>query len=433
MDILLKEIQELTEKIKKDSNNKQLYRERATLYNRINRFELALKDYDTIINIDPKDDNAYYERICEWYNWKIYYLDEVPNAEDIKKNTIDYLEEALKINKLPKYYYRIGEIYFNLLSENEKALNSCKNALLIGGESLEVFKLIGEIYNELGDFNEAIESLNRAIDIEEDSDAYFFRGISYVNLAMTVRSKIAESVSLYKKAIKDYNQAIKLDQKNIVLYFRRAELYYEVFREKEKAIEDYMKVLELEPDNEDAYIRLAEIYFELREIKKQELCYKEVIKINPNNLIVNEQLASYYYSQNKYKEALGYINVALELGSDEEWLNLAQGECYYEIHEYNRALEVYCKIINSNNNLGYDYRGDVYMALKQYDKAIKDYEKFIELKPESKGVYYRLGLAYYKNENYDKAIESLNKAILLLPNNKKILDLMETINNTKLK
>lgn len=432
MEEILNKINEYTEKINLDSTNKQLYLDRATLYNKVDKFELAMNDYDEIIRIDSKDDNAYYERACEWYNWKIYYLDEISSYKEIESNTIKYLRKALSIKENPQYYYRIAEIEFNLLNDDESAFRTCKKAIMLKGKTLKLCRLLGEIYNELGDYREAIESLNEAIKLQEDSDAYFFRGIAYCNLAMEItdsgKGLMEEVASLYKNAINDYDESIKLNPNNVILYLKRAELGYEIFREREEVIEYYKKIIELDPRNEEAYIKMAEVYAELRNVRKQEKCYNQVLNINPNNLDANVGLASYYHEKNQYKKALFYINASIELNSNEEWLKLAQGECYCELQQYNNALEVYNNMIkNSNNEFAYDYRGDVYYALKEYDKAISDYLKFIELRPEYEGVYYRLGLAYKEKGDYDKALESANKAIQFFPDNEKILDLIGEI------
>lgn len=60
---------------------------------------------------------------------------------------------------------------------------------------------------------------------------------------------------------------------------------------------------------------------------------------------------------------------------------------YYEINEDYKAIEDFTKVIEicSNDNkdyndyYGYQERGWVYDKLKQYDKAVADYSKSIEL------------------------------------------------------
>jgi hypothetical protein len=54
-----------------------------------------------------------------------------------------------------------------------------------------------------------------------------------------------------------------------------------------------------------------------------------------------------------------------------------------------------------------------------YDGAIAEYNKAIELDPNYERAYYNRGLAYYKEELYDLAIADCNKAIELAPNNTK--------------
>ena len=51
-----------------------------------------------------------------------------------------------------------------------------------------------------------------------------------------------------------------------------------------------------------------------------------------------------------------------------------------------------------------------------YDQAIKDYDKAIELKPNYSDAYYNRGIAYDNKGNYDQAIKDYNKAIELNPN-----------------
>ena len=52
-----------------------------------------------------------------------------------------------------------------------------------------------------------------------------------------------------------------------------------------------------------------------------------------------------------------------------------------------------------------------YGLLKQYDKALADYNKIIELEPDFIYVYMWRGDLYEKLKRYDKAIEDYTKAI----------------------
>ena len=59
----------------------------------------------------------------------------------------------------------------------------------------------------------------------------------------------------------------------------------------------------------------------------------------------------------------------------------------------------------------YKNRGHVYQARGDYDRAIADYSKAIEIDPQEAGAFHRRGLAYYLKGDYDRAISDYNKAI----------------------
>jgi len=55
-------------------------------------------------------------------------------------------------------------------------------------------------------------------------------------------------------------------------------------------------------------------------------------------------------------------------------------------------------------------RGNAYSLKGEYDKAIADYTKAIEINPKYAKAYYNRGLAYYLKKEYDKAWEDVYKA-----------------------
>lgn len=90
--------------------------------------------------------------------------------------------------------------------------------------------------------------------------------------------------------------------------------------------------------------------------------------------------------------------------------------------EYDKALGLFAKAIESGElsqkNLGIVYynRGQVWHDGKgDYDRAIADYTKAIEIDPKYVWAYYNRSLAWYKKGNYDKAIADNTKVIEIDP------------------
>ena len=57
--------------------------------------------------------------------------------------------------------------------------------------------------------------------------------------------------------------------------------------------------------------------------------------------------------------------------------------------------------------------GCLFYEIENYEQAVEDLEKAIELKPSNSGAYFDLGNAYYKLGRYDEAISRFEKYIQL--------------------
>lgn len=86
-------------------------------------------------------------------------------------------------------------------------------------------------------------------------------------------------------------------------------------------------------------------------------------------------------------------------------------------NEYESAIQDFSKTIelNSKYSEAYDDRGVCYRELKQYDKAIEDLDKAILFNPKDSRAYYNLGLTYHYKGDYDKAIENYSEVVRIAP------------------
>ena len=128
--------------------------DRGNAFGKNKQLNLALQDFSSVIQIDPEDADAYYNRGLT--NRKLERFDEALS---------DY-NQAIKIN--PRY---------------AKAYNNR-----------------GGVQGKLGKFKIAITDFNQAIFLDEDNaNAYFNRGLAYYSLGD------------YENAISDLERAIELD------------------------------------------------------------------------------------------------------------------------------------------------------------------------------------------------------------------------------
>jgi tetratricopeptide (TPR) repeat protein len=83
--------------------------------------------------------------------------------------------------------------------------------------------------------------------------------------------------------------------------------------------------------------------------------------------------------------------------------------------DYDNAIQDFSKVIelDPNDEIGYANRGNAYLRKKDYDKAIQDYNIAIKMIPNDFELYNQRGNAYKAKGEYDKAIQDLKYAIKL--------------------
>jgi tetratricopeptide (TPR) repeat protein len=94
-----------------------------------------------------------------------------------------------------------------------------------------------------------------------------------------------------------------------------------------------------------------------------------------------------------------------------------RGFAYCEIGQYDQAISDFSKAIEINPRLApaYNNRGAAYLYTAQYDQAVSDLSKALEIDPRLAHAYNNRGWAYIKMEQYDEAVSDFNKTIEIDP------------------
>ncbi|MFK7771731.1 MAG: ATP-binding protein [Saprospiraceae bacterium] len=142
------------------------------------------------------------------------------------------------------------------------------------------------------------------------------------------------------------------------------------------------------------------------------------------------QIAQEYYYDDSFEEAKKYYTLALELidaeKNHESYFNilLGQGKANKRLNNYERAVEIFSKIIGSktirpnNNTLAntHNHLGSIYQSLGEYEKAYQEQLNalhFHELEKDASGIgrdYYEIGSILFYQERFEQALEYYGKA-----------------------
>jgi serine/threonine protein kinase/tetratricopeptide (TPR) repeat protein len=172
---------------------------------------------------------------------------------------------------------------------------------------------------------------------------------------------------------------------------------------------------------------------------------EEADKWDDNALALRERLAASYPNVAPYREGLadsitikaGQLSKkgktkqadAMYLSALESWRKLAEeypnahlyrrqlGNIYTQLKQWDKAVAEYSKVIElrPDHPAAFAGRAIAYDALKQRDKAIADYTQAIELDPKNVGAWTNRAFAYSQLKQYDKALADYSKAIELEP------------------
>ena len=153
---------------------------------------------------------------------------------------------------------------------------------------------------------------------------------------------------------------------------------------------EYKRLTELEPSTDDETVQ--------KQVSQSETDFKMEIE----KMVERSMLSEKERQERKQMTAWDYRR---------------QGDRYYDLGQYAKAVESYSAAIDMQPKTAqfYNDRGCSYNFLEEYNSAISDFDKAIELDPKFASAYNNRGCAYNDLGEYDKAISDLDKAIELDP------------------
>lgn len=199
-------------------------------------------------------------------------------------------------------------------------------------------------------------------------------------------------------------------------YFERGGAYFGK-REYDKAIDDYNKAIALRPNDANAYYNRGDAYSAKGEHDKAIEDYTKAIELYSDVI-----LKSITYVSRGWASYLKTLPTSRG-GPLEGTPSSRQEDIDKAIEDYTKAIELYPK-----NSPAYSGRAKLYAKRRQYDEAIKDSTKVIELSKNfdwSQDIrtmgtpdgyaYFDRSEFYYEKGDYSKAVEDYNKGLAIVP------------------
>jgi tetratricopeptide (TPR) repeat protein len=230
------------------------------------------------------------------------------------------------------------------------------------------------------------------------------------------RARVYLTLKQIPEAGNDAKRAIQLDSTKAEYYLTLVDIYYA-----QNSTRQAKDMLELTgnkfPDNTEALLKLSELYFVVRQ-------YQKGIDYVNKALKIDEHLAKAYFIKGSiYREsgdtakAISSLETAVE--QDNRFV-----EAFYDLgvmyaaRKNPLAFEYYRNVlqINPNHNDARYARAKLLQDLGKIDDAIQEYNTLLKLNMACEICHYNLGALYleFKKDN-QKALEEFTKAIQLKP------------------
>ncbi len=282
-----------------------------------------------------------------------------------------------------KCYMRIDEY-----DEAEKVLKYLKEND-VKYEEIDMQEAV--IAAERGERKEALKVIQRLIEDEEKK----------------ILEKMSESSTEHDADISKLRKNKFLSR----LYYEAAIIYYKEQEEK-KAFDYINRALEYNPVSEDALYTKAMLLKHRREYKEAMECLNKLSEEKPYHLSVNARLGEIYGVLKEYEKEVEYYTRQLKIMPDAR-IYYDRGYAYANMNQFEEAIRDYKKCIDLDADsemavFAYTAMGDVYVYDEQEEKGIEYYQTALEKTyPEPKlYIYHLLATAYTRIGDEEKALEN---------------------------
>lgn len=303
---------------------------------------------------------------------------------------------------------------------HKKAAELFTEAINLNPENFLAWHNRGWAYIEQKKYKEAMADFDKSAELNPKSELpYFGRGWVYAE-----QRKFSE-------AVREYDKVINLNPKYAIAWNNRgaAKSWLNQTRE---AIVDYNKAVELKPNYAKAYENRGLAFRELGDWKKASADFDRAEHIKWSNehadKIIDEALA--LRKNGKSKEALKLLNDAAELYPDNQFVFVNRGNIYNDdLRDYETAIADYNKTIEINAKFSWPYlnRAIAYGRIKRWEDAVVDCGQAIELDQNYANAYNQRAWAYCQIGNFEAALVDVNKALELKPNEANYFDTRASI------
>lgn len=289
-DEISEELKILNDKIASESNNPDLYHQRAKYYYDHKMYDKGLQDMASVMKIDSSK-AAYFLTLSDLY----FVTNKTKNAKATLEKCIAMDDKNIDA------VLKLAELYF-YLKKYDQSIENINKALRIDQYNAKAYFMKGMNFKELKDTAKAISSMQTAVEQDKEYyNAYMQLGILYAakknNLAVLYYKNAIKiwpgseeawyALGKYYQDIGDWNNALGTYKallqvaQNKFAHYNMAVIYLIGLKNNDLAIQHFTDAINIDPKYLDAYYARGTTYQEMKDVKKAASDFQSCLSINP--------------------------------------------------------------------------------------------------------------------------------------------------------
>ncbi len=461
-------LDDLTRAVRMAPRDAEILVARASFYARKDKAQLALQDYDAAIEADPTAGEAYNGRGALRAN----------AFADLDKALLDVLKAVDLSPRDPGFRFNLGmlrlknRMYLKSIEAFDASLELKGPAARILERRAEAKFQLGDhvgakldiesalekdprnpsLYDTLGyirlrarEYEQAVRDLSQALHLDESlASAYLHRGRAYGALGqlrnsladlrraseLDARSKeawtdLCQARRLLKEpklALGDCNRALALDSQYGPAYFQRALAMLEM-KDYARAIEDVDTAWQLGTRRAEGQLAKAVAHAGSRQYKEAHRAYLKAIGLDPYVRSAYVGFAPGHPDGDDFLSAIVDLDSQFQEDQKDPFVFILRADSLHNSEQFDKAVLEYTKAMEIDGTLADAYvgRGTALTAQDALEAAQQDFIRAIELAPDEADSRIRLAVTLTMRRNYSAAVVELGKALQLDPKSSEAL------------
>lgn len=235
-------------------------------------------------------------------------------------------------------------------AREKEAIGTCRNILSLYPGSGQAWHLLGLLFMDRGEFQQAVTHLQKAVSVDPEQPLHY----NNLGVALTELKRPSKAIICLKKA------------------------------------------LELSPDYLDAKCNMGLAFYHLNQMDRAADIFGQIISAQPDNACAHANMGLVHMSRHRYAHAALAYRKAIEYKADQSQWHGNLGAAYLGSGEYDQAAECFRNALDLSPN-NYRFHVSLGICLRfigRYDSAIKALKDALSIKPEHPEAIANLIIAY---------------------------------------